>query len=206
MFFKSRKSKKQKDLEEDLLEFYSKMWSMLPTGLDKTQGREQFRKLIEICKQQAKAQGTDNLPADLGDIIISLYRAGDPKRQKMVNRALDDGATIEDFREFWNLPDLSRRMVQMSEEVFRYAQFTSFTERGLTADQAMLEVKKMFPMYGDPTDTSKFSADDRPLTQELRGRVDIYRERHGAAAISEKVKQFSSYNALVRDEIRKGNL
>ena len=205
ILFKSNKRHKQRE-EKEILALYAKMFSELPTGMSRAQADEEWKKLIGVCKQQAVMEGTTDQPENFGDFVLKKYYSGHPFALKMIKTACDDGATIEDLRVFWNLPDLSRRMILMSENVFRVSEFLCMKERGLPADRAMVEVRSKFPMYGNPEDTSKFSGDDRPLAHELRGRVDAYRERHGAVAIVEKVRRFSSFNAFVRDELRKGNL
>ena len=44
------------------------------------------------------------------------------------------------------------------------------------------------------------------LPPELRGRVDIYREKMGAPKILNLAKEYESYNAFVRDKIKEGKL
>lgn len=193
-------------IEKELEELYSQMLSQVHTGMTLEQARNEVQKAIDLCKEQAAKEGTADLPDNYGDLLIQATESGDPKAKKIVDKARKEGSTDEDVREFWNLNDLQRRMVIWSENVFRYSTFKCVKKDGLTADDAMVQVRKMFPMYGDPDDTSNTSGDDRPLPHELRGRVDRYRKKSGAAYIMDKVKQFTTYNAFVRDEIRKGNL
>jgi len=65
-------------------------------------------------------------------------------------------------------------------------------------------------MYGDPDNTKVTSGDDRPLPHELRGKVDRWRikiiNEEGEEKIKERLDRYSTFNAMVRDEIRKGNL
>lgn len=70
----------------------------------------------------------------------------------------------------------------------------------------MAQVRRIVPMYGDPDDERHASGEDRPLPHEVRGRVDRYREKYGAVYIADRVKKYTTYNAFVRHEIRKGNL
>ena len=44
------------------------------------------------------------------------------------------------------------------------------------------------------------------LPPELRGRVDIYREKLGAQKILSLAKEYESYNAFLRDKIKEGQL
>lgn len=77
-------------------------------------------------------------------------------------------------------------------------------DEGLTSKDAAARVHKMFPMYGDPDDTSILSGENQPLPHELRGRVDSYNQVHGAEYIADQVKNFSSYNAFVRHAVEAG--
>jgi len=157
------------------------------------------------CTEQGRKEGTYRLPPGFGDKLVALADIL-PQAPLIVSAARNDGATGEDIREWWNLHDLQRRMVLWSEQVFRYAVFTGMLDEGLSADEAMQQVRRGFPMYGDPTDTTHTQGDDRPLRHELRGRVDRYREKWGAAVIEERLAGYSSYNAFVRAELRRGNL
>ena len=65
-------------------------------------------------------------------------------------------------------------------------------------------------MYGDPDNTGVVSGDDRPLPDELRGRVDMWRleiiEKEGGEGLKRRVDKYSTFNALIRAELHKGNL
>jgi hypothetical protein len=77
-------------------------------------------------------------------------------------------------------------------------------EDGLSDTEAAARVHKIFPIYGNPEGMSRLSGENRPLPHELRGRIDCFKEIHGAELILEKVKQYPSFNAFVRDGIRRG--
>ncbi len=186
---------------------YSLMLSQMPTGMTFRQARKEVKKMIKACKEEAKRDG-DNLP-NCGDLFFQAAKAGLPDAKRRVEEARNEGATDRDIREYWNLHYLQRRMVIWSENVFRLANFMSFREdHGLSPDEAGIKVRKMFPIYGDPKETRDYyiSHDDRPLPNELRARVDIYREKHGADVIQKKVSEYSSFNAFIRAEVRKGKL
>jgi hypothetical protein len=52
-------------------------------------------------------------------------------------------------------------------------------EDRLSEEEAAKEVKKYFPIFGDPDDTSTSSGDDRPLPCELKDRINIYIQKKG---------------------------
>lgn len=194
------------NLESELEEVYSQMLSRLPTGMTLKQARKQVKEAINACKEHARKEGTANLKPNFGDILIKAAASGEESAKRIVNKARKDGATDEDIRELWNMDDLQKRMIVWSENTFHYASFIEFKKNGLNDDEAMVEVRKMFPMYGNPDDTRHSSGDDRPLSHALRGRVDAFREKKEALYIKTKVEEYSSYNAYVREEIRNGNL
>ncbi|MFC2141903.1 hypothetical protein ACFLR7_03110 [Acidobacteriota bacterium] len=210
----NRRDKKRIDLalERGLIGLYSEMFSRLPIGLSANGSRRHLKSVIEQCKKQAQEQGTADLPDNYGDIILHLAKEGELKAKAIVEKAISEGATEYDIREYWNLSDLERRMANWSEHVFRYSTFISFhKDQGFSSNEAMGRIRKMFPMYGNPVfgnpdDTSQVSGEDRPLPRELRGRIDAYRELHRAASIQEKVFKYSTFNAFVRDMIKKENL
>ena len=68
---------------------------------------------------------------------------------------------------------------------------------------------KFLPVYGEPHEMPEEAEDDRPLPYELRHRVTRYAEQKAAADAEEYLKDIidsSSFNALVRKEIRAGNI
>jgi len=203
----------QSIIEKDLEEMYAQMLSQLPTGITLEKARKHVKKAIRFCKKCATREGTANLPDNYGDLLVQAAESGDAKAKRIVDKARKEGATDEDIREFWNLNDLQRRMVIWSESVFRVAMGMDLWKPGLSKGeekQAAAEIRKTFPMYGDPDDTRVTTGNDRPLPHELRGRVDRWRIRliseEGEEKIKEKINKYSTFNALVRDEIRKGKL
>ncbi len=196
---------KRSTIEDELETSYTAIYQER-LGLSPDKARKQVRQVIAGCKLKGREEGTADLPEDFGDLLIVQARGGEPAAIRIIQKARNEGARDEDIVEWWNLHDLERRMVQGSEEVFRYASFLDFQDQGLGADEAMRRVRIMFPMYGNPENTTHVSGEDRPLPHELRGRIDKYREKHGAKAILPCIANYSTYNAFVRAEIRAGRL
>ena len=193
-------------VESELYELYTQMLCRI-AGYSPLDAEQAVSEAIAICKQQGASEGTADLPQDFGDRMIEAARMGETKSQRIVVKARHEGATDDDIREWWNLPDLSRRMVLWSEDTFRYSVFLhAINEDGLSAEDAAARVHKMFPIYGDPEDISKLSGENRPLPHELRGRIDSYKQVHGADYIAGQIKNFSSYNAFVRHTIKMGSV
>jgi predicted RNase H-like HicB family nuclease len=195
----------EKQVEVELKELYSKAYASY-SGQSISEARRTMREAIKACKEQAHQEGTDKLPDNFGTLLITKSEKLHDMGLTIVENARLDGARDEDIEEWWNLHDLQRRMVIWHENALRYASFLSFREDGLNADEAMARVRVIFPMYGDPNDTTHTSGDDRPLRHELRGRVDRYRERYDSQKVGEASKHFTTFNAFVRSEMRSGHL
>ena len=205
--------KKKKELEEELEEMYSQFLSQLPTGMTLELARKEVKKAIELCKKQAIEEGTADLPENFGHLLIEAAKKGDPNAKKIVDKAHKEGATDDDIREFWNLDDLQRRMAIFMSEALKVTMAASLWKEGLTKDEEKeiaTKIRRTFPMYGDPDNTRVTSGDDRPLPYELMFRVDRWRMKmineEGEEKIKEKLNKYSTFNAMVRDEIRKGDL
>jgi len=195
----------EKQLETELEGLYTKAYAS-NSGQSISEAIRDVRKAIWACKEEARREGTDRLPNNFGTLLVTKTEELHAMGATIVENARLSGASDEDIEEWWNLDDLQRRMVIWHENVIRYANFLSFREDGLNADEAMARIRAVFPMYGDPNDTTNTTGDDRPLRHELRGRVDRYRERYGAQAILEASKRFFTFNAFVRSEMRQGRL
>lgn len=192
-------------IEKQLEDFYTTMYARL-MGVSIGEAAKAVRDAIGACKRKGKEEGTSGFGDGFGDQLLLMARKGVTPAVRIVAKARNEGARDEDISEWWNLHDLQRRMVVWSETVFRYATFRHHTDEGLDGSQAMAEVRRMFPMYGDPEDTTHVLGEDRLLPNELRGRVDAYREKVGAEAIRTRSSGYSTYNAFVRAEIREGRL
>ena len=194
------------DNERMLHDFYVEMLCGV-AGYSTADAERFVSDAIAMCKQQGIEEGTAKLPADFGDRLIEFARMGDPKSQRIVAKALREGATEDDIKTWWNLPDLSRRMVLWSENTFRYAFFLSaMNDEGLSFEDAASRVHKTFSIYGDPDDTTKLTGESRPLPHELRGRVDSFRHSRGPEGVVARINEFPSYNAFVRHAVRNGLL
>jgi len=177
------------------------------------------RNAIKDCKKESIKDGTNKLPDKYGDSLLRRAESGDQFASKLVETARNEGCTDDDIREWWNLSDLERRMTIWYDNIFRAARFMSLadsikvagvSEYDLTEKEAQeLDAKlwKIFPRYGwDPTDTRFASDDDRPLPHELRGRVNRWLMTVNHEELKSDKENYSSINAMVRDQIRKGNL
>lgn len=194
------------DIEQQLEKQYLPMLQMM--GMAPSQAKSTFNGLLKKVKEEARSEGTLSLPLNLGDILLEKDAAG--KKSPMLEKKRREGVRDEDIRWWMNRHELDRKMMTKIDDMFKLALFIKLKEKdGLSDVEAGKEVKKYFPIFGDPDDTSTSIRDDRPLPFELKDRVNIYiekRSRLDPKQYKEDMKKSSSYNALIRQELRKGNV
>jgi len=173
---------------------------------DQAAAGQMARQAIEACKQQAVAEGTDKQPANYGTMIVSAIRQKHPRTVEIFGPILREGVTLKDIELWWNQSDLERRMVLFFEAFSRQVVFRKALEDGTPEAEAARVVKRVFPMYGDPSDGRVGSGDDRALPHELSERVEAFSKATGAVNIAAAVERYSSYNAFVREMMRQGRL
>jgi hypothetical protein len=212
----------EKQLKERHIPIFVNSW-----GLPLSEAQKTFATFLQEMKQEAEAAGTTNLPINYEDILLQK-EATDPRTQNFLASARQEGARDEDIREWWNQHDLGRRMMLKCDEYFRtiatinwlgknhpdlgkiYAKDREAYERIM--DQAAAQIRKTFVFYGEPRDTKIVQGDDRPLPPELKFRVNDYigRRNYGTTSDPDQYRQdceqSTSFNALLRREIRQGRL
>ena len=196
---------RESHLGKQLLRTYTEVFTR--SGVPRREARRQAKSGIRLCKEAGRREGTADMPDNYGDALIEGAQEGQTECVARVESARNEGATEADIRRWWNLDDLKRRMICWAEEVaVRLPMYLTAKQHGLSDDDAAEKVRSLFPVYGDPQDTRYGTGDDRPLPHELRHRVENYRRNRSVAQMREKLKGYSSYNALVREEIRGGSL
>ena len=69
--------------------------------------------------------------------------------------------------------------------------------------------RKYHPFFGDTNDSTHVSGDDRLLPEELKDRINKYIEKrmlNDPEEYKKDIENSSTFNALIRKEIREGNL
>ena len=209
-------SSKYNKLEQDLVNLYSQIFTE-SMGMNPSDAKEQAEDMLDQAIADSKKERTDDLPQNTGDIILGESGLDDPKIKLIVNKSKKmlqsrrkEGVTDEDIRYWWNLHDLERRMMIKHDDIARMALFIDQKQKGINADEAAVKVRKLHPMYGDPSDTKHSKGNDRPLPYELKDRINKYIENIRKSGDHEKYKKeidkSSSFNALVRKKIKTGEI
>ncbi len=195
------------DVQSQLENLYVPMFQMM--GMTAAQAKSTFRDLYRQAESEAKAEGSINLPTNLGDILLEK-EGSRQETQSMLAKRRKEGARDEDIKWWMNRHELDRKMMIKVDEMSRLALFSKLRgEDQLSEEEAARQVTKYFPIYGDPDDTSTSGGDDRPLPFELKDRINLYiqeRSQREPAKYKKDITESSSFNALIRKEIRAGNV
>jgi len=211
---------KYNDVEKALLDQYSQMMSMM--GMSSAEAKKMAGDMLDQAIEESKKEGTYYLPQNLGDMIFgdagsdnpTIKKIAESIRQKLPKKKAE-GVKDEDVRWWWNLNDIERRIMLKQDDIARMTLFMAELEKSnesskeKAADKAAAKVRKFHPTYGDPDDTTHTTGDDRPLPYELKDRVNIYiekRARENSEKYKSEIEQSSTFNALLRKEIKAGNL
>ena len=156
------------------------------------------------------------MPDNYGDVILGQAVCKDPHLNKLaemirynIPKKKAEGVKDQDIRLAWNLNDVERRMMEAEDDLNRMAGFIGRLGLGDTPEKAAESGRKHFPMYGDPANTRLTTGDDRPLPFELRIRINDYmvkRIANDPEKFKTEVEQSTTFNALIRREIRAGKL
>jgi hypothetical protein len=171
-------------------------------GFSLEDAREMATSCIDAAKQEARKEGS--VPANAGDTFLQR-EATDERTREWLEKKRSEGVTTEDIRWYWNLNDLERRSLEQMYKAILYATWKNAVQDGRTSEHAAIHARKFHPYYGEPDDTRVTSGDDRPLPIELMGRENAWFEKarsQGLDALRQRLQKSSSYNALMRTEIR----
>lgn len=120
-----------------------------------------------------------------------------------------EGVTDEDIRWWWNRDDLEIRAMLKADERIRVRAYVVRLAKDEAPDVAISSVRKHFAIFAEPSDPIDVTDQDRPLPCELKNRVTRYIQRRSLEnpeQYERDIQSSSSFNALVRWEIRAGNL
>jgi len=195
------------NIEKKLEEIYIPMFRAT-MGMSSSQAKSTFHQLLKQEKADSEMAGTSNLPSNYSDIRLEK-ESTDKEIKSILTKLRNEGVRDEDVRWWWNMHDLERRMMVAVDEISRMALFTKLIEDGRTPEEASKQVRKAFPMFGDPDDTTHVTGKDRLLPIELKDRINIYvqeRSLKDPEQFKKDIEESATVNALIREEIAKGNI
>jgi hypothetical protein len=178
--------------------------------------REMYGVAVRQAVEQLRAHGHGPLQSNLGDLLLAREAhatAANPEEtafRTVMAQKRQDGVRDPDFRDWWNnylFAAALEMMLHQAELDFTLLRLAGSEKLGL--EQAKVQLMKTVPVYGDPADSSWATGEDRRLYIELYHRVARYlrgRTQADPGALERDLQQFSSFNALIRHEMRTGRL
>lgn len=196
------------EIKKQLEDAYVPIFETL-LGMPAAEAKNAFSTLCRKAEDEAAAEGSLNLPVNLGDILLDR-EATDEKSHRMLQKRRREGATDEDIRWWMNRHELDRKLMMKVDEIYRVALFSKLRqEEGCSEEDATAMVRKLFPVYGDPDQPGAPGGEDRPLPFELRQRINSYiekRTRSDMQSYNDEVARSTSFNALIRKEMKTGRV
>lgn len=195
---------KYNEIEKGLLTVYSQMFS----DMGFPDAEETTENILDKVIEESKGDGLYDLPINYGDLLLKREKIDDSVRKKFEQKR-KEGVTDNDIRWWFNLNDIERRMMLKMDEFHRISSFTHELESGKSEEEADKTVRKYHPVFGDLKDETHGSGDNRPLPLELKDRINIYIEKrfkNDPQQYKIDIENSSTFNALIRKEIREGNI
>lgn len=174
-------------------------------SLPKRKAIKRGREMLVLAKQKMRKTRQDRLPENFGTVILENEKK-DPAYMEM-NVKRQEGLKDEDVTWYWNMHPLERCILAViDEEVQSYIR-TQFIQKGFSPEEAAKMVRTLHPVYGDPNVVKEAAEDDRPLLPELKRRVNRWiNKNRDNPSFAEQLKEYSTVNAFIRAEIKKGNI
>lgn len=176
-------------------------------GLHESEASKLVKRMIADVKTDIARYAKQPKPPT-GDELLAKAQYDENLRARL-SILRNEGVSDEDLRWWHNMTDLSRGMI-LQDDIFHHVAFThGQAANGKTAEEGAKLIPKYFPIYGNPTDESKFKGDDRLLPIELKNRVNAYNINMAAQdpeGHKMRIERSTSFNALVRQAIRTGQL
>lgn len=192
-------------IEKELLELYSQMF--INMGIP--DGQKTAKDMLDQSIEESKKMGHYNLSPNIGDMLLEKEKITGNINQNFERKRREEGVRDEDIRWWFNLNDVERIMMLKVDEFHRLSLFFAMTEEGKTKEEADRIVRKNHPIYGDLNDERFVKGDDKPLSLELKDRINIYinkRASNDQDKFRKETEESSTFNALVRKEIKAGNI
>lgn len=175
-------------------------------GFTMTEANSWFDDMLQQITMDCRNSGADQMPPNFGDYLLE-HESSDPQIGKKLRAKRSDGVRDSDIRWWWNMSVVERGLLMKMDEVAHTALFLQKKEEEKTAEEAAKILWKFHPQFGDPEQGEEVSQEDRPIPFELKKRVAAFTEERmarDAAQFAKEIESCSSFNALVRSAIAKG--
>ncbi len=208
---KNEKKNKKKDVSEieRLLEEQYVLFFIKSMGMPDNIAKEIFKAILKEIKEASEQEGTNKFPENFGNILLQQEKVDDKVREAFAMKR-KDYVSNSDIVLWWNLHDIERRMICKVDEMNRTMLFEKLVHQDkLEQEEAAKQVALNYPIYGDPDHMVIGTPIDRPLPYELKWRVNRYvnkRKKDDPEEFKKQLNNSSSFNALLREAIKEGEL
>ncbi|MBP6945180.1 hypothetical protein KBD61_04490 [Patescibacteria group bacterium] len=194
------------------VEFFQSM------GLPQAEAVSSFNQLLEQCREEAIQEGFTSECFNQGDNLLDLEAKKDPEACRFLNLRRKEGVRDEDIKDWWNLDEIERKLLNKIDAIQWGAMLKHTSAENLL--EATEQIGKYLPIYRPPVEPVTVQAstlspellsaieEEKPIPPELRFRVKAYISRRSddMPSFQRDIGHYPCMNALVRDEIRRGNL
>ena len=178
-------------------------------GLPPPEARRAFWQILNEIKKESLETGAATLPKDFGDRLLERELVDD-RVKALLETKRAEGVSDHDIRWWWNRSHLERALMAKLDQLNRLLLLSQFfEEQKLSPEEATKKLRTYDPLFGEVDEAPTDSPDDRPLPYELKERVRRYVQKRAileAAALTREIEDSSSFNHLVRKELKRGNL
>jgi hypothetical protein len=169
---------------------------MLGQGTGENKAKNVAKKIVVESIKQAQAEGLRG-KKDLGDELI--------RDNERLKQRLKTGLTINDIKDFLNQDYVLQIALSKYANMLRLGFCSILVKRDhMEVQQAIREVRRTLVYWGEPEDNHKnYQGEDGNIPWEFMPRYEKWREAIEPSKEQEMASQFSTYNAMVRDLIRR---
>ena len=195
------------DMEKHIRDRYVFVFQEI-VGMSPSQAKSAFHNIVQDAKKESLKEDFSGLSENVGDFILAK-ESSDEKIRSVVAKKRNEGVRDQDIRWWFNMRDLETKILLKVDDISIRSLFAKLREQGLSEDEAEKEMRKRYPIFGDPDDTSQSTGEDRPLPYELKNRINIFvqkRLQKDPETFKNEIEGSSTFNALVREEVKKGNV
>lgn len=174
--------------------------TLKPFGLE-----SEAQSVLDQAKQAALSLTSNLESVNLGDSII--------RNIDYVKVREAEGLSKEEIRDYWNKGVFIRCLDNTIRELFQFLNANVAEMEGRDPVEASREFHKVVARYGNPKSFDKhlpvylgLSESDAPIPVELSDRVQKWESRISPSVKENMLGEFTTYNAMIRHLIAKGQL